>query len=64
MTEYTVSYALRLWEKSPEAAQVGKAVKKNLKTALKKYVIPELDQSVESLTAKEFAQYCECLPIV
>jgi integrase len=63
MPEYTVGYALRHWDKSPEAAQVGKAVKKCLKTALKKYVIPELDKSVESLTPRKFAQYCESLPI-
>jgi integrase len=60
MKTHTVGRALRLWEKSAVAGGIEDPnVMKYLKTALKKYVAPELDKKTQSLTPTEFARYCE-----
>ncbi len=57
MESYSLGYALKLWHKSKTAKNVGKSFDKNLSIALRKYVIPALDTSVNKLSNKAFTEY-------
>jgi hypothetical protein len=55
---YTLSDALEIWKQSSESRQSEANFEKYLKSALKRYVIPEIDPTAKNLKTKEFHDYC------
>ncbi|MBD1895508.1 hypothetical protein [Coleofasciculus sp. FACHB-129] len=63
MEQYTLGRALKLWETSIDAKNVGINFDKYLSIALRQYVFPELDPVAQNLKVEEFASFCERLPV-
>ncbi|MEB3161379.1 MAG: hypothetical protein VKL20_07960 [Synechocystis sp.] len=63
MAVYTLSYALKAWENSAKARQVGTSFNKNLSIVLRFYVIPGLDPEIEILKPKELTEYAKLVPL-
>ncbi|MBD1929932.1 hypothetical protein H6F74_27415 [Trichocoleus sp. FACHB-90] len=63
MEQYTLGRALKLWETSIDAQNVGINFDKYLSIGLRQYVFPELDPAAQSLKREEFASFCDQLPV-
>lgn len=58
MNEYTVAYALNLWNNSKNSQKVDANFKKYLSLALRKFVFTQFDEQAKNLTTKQFDKYC------
>jgi len=59
MQRYTLSYALELWQNSPESQGIDSNFQKYLSIALRQYVLPQLDPKAQNLNSSQFQTYSD-----